>query len=31
MMNTFILLSWVALIVVGYRAVLYALEKTDLL
>jgi hypothetical protein len=30
-MNTFILLSWVALIVVSYQAVIFVLKKTDLL
>jgi len=31
MMNTFLLLCWVALIVVSYRASLVILKKTDLL
>ena len=30
-MNTFLLLSWVALIVVSYRLSLVLLKKTDLL
>jgi len=30
-MNTFLLLSWVALIIVSYRASLIMLKKTDLL
>jgi hypothetical protein len=31
MMNTFLLLSWVALIVVSYLAAVIVLKKTDLL
>jgi len=31
MMNTFLLLSWLALIIVGYHASVYALKKNDLL
>ena len=31
MMNTFLLLSWVALIVVSYLATVIVLKKTDLL
>ncbi len=31
MMNAFLLLSWVALIVVGYQASVFALKKLDLL
>ena len=31
MMNTFLLLSWVALIVVSYQAAIILLKKTDLL
>jgi hypothetical protein len=31
MMNTFLLLSWVAVIVVSYRAAVIFLEKLDLL
>ena len=31
MMNTFLLLSWLALIVVGYQAAVFSLKKTDLL
>ena len=31
MMNTFLLLSWVALIVVSYQAAIVMLKKTDLL
>jgi len=31
MMNTFILLSWLAVIIVSYRAALVLLKKTDLL
>ena len=30
-MNAFLLLSWVALIVISYRASLIILKKTDLL
>ena len=30
-MTTFLLLSWVALIVVSYQATLFVLKKTDLL
>jgi hypothetical protein len=30
-MNTFLLLSWVALIVVSYQAAIFILKKTDLL
>ena len=30
-MNTFLLLSWVALIIVSYRVSLIMLKKTDLL
>lgn len=29
-MNTFLLLSWVALIVVSYQAAIFILKKTDL-
>jgi len=29
-MNTFILLSWVALIIVSYQAAIFVLKKTDL-
>ncbi len=28
-MSTFLLISWVALIVVSYKAVVFVLEKTD--
>jgi hypothetical protein len=31
MMNTFLLLSWVALIAVSYQAAIYILKKTDML
>ena len=30
-MHTFLLLSWVALIVVSYQAAIFVLKKTDLL
>jgi hypothetical protein len=28
-MSTFLLISWVALIVVSYKAIVFVLEKTD--
>ncbi len=28
-MGTFLLISWVALIVVSYKAIVFVLEKTD--